>query len=361
MVSLRLIIFYTICKLFRFMAKQINIPELYKLKEYLPVIDVRSPAEFATGHIPGASNIPLFSNEERAQVGTRYKKSGKDFAVELGLEIVGPKMLQMVREAKKMAQDKTIIVHCWRGGMRSASMAWLFETAGLTAFIVQGGYKEYRRYNREQFGKARKIIVLGGYTGSGKTDILKALDSKNQQIVDLEGIAHHKGSAFGHIGQEDQPTNEQFENNLAQDWWKLNLEQPIWIEDESITMGKNGIPDTLFYLMRTAPVVRINIPREIRAKRLVKEYACFGEKPLAIAIQRIASRLGPQNTKESMEALAQQDYEKVANITLIYYDKAYLRGLEKREKNTINELNIDEDNPDNTAEKLIEFALKNNL
>jgi tRNA 2-selenouridine synthase len=340
------------------MPEYITANTLYKLMESFPLIDVRSPAEFLNGHIPGAYNIPLFTNEERALIGTRYKKSGKDFAIELGLEIVGPKMIEYVRQAKKIAIEKTLIMHCWRGGMRSASMAWLFETIGLKVYLLEGGYKNYRHFNRAILGDAKKIIILSGYTGSGKTDILKALQQKGEQIIDLEGLAHHKGSAFGAIGQEPQPSNEQFENNLTFEWSKLDLNKRIWIEDESITMGKNGIPDTLFNTMRKAPVIRIEIPQPVRAQRLVNEYACFGSAMLEKAIHRIATRLGPQNTKASLDALATNDFSEVARLTLSYYDKAYLKGLSKREPESIKHLAVSDDNPDSTAEILIEMAAK---
>lgn len=340
------------------MPEYITANTLYKLMESYPLIDVRSPGEFSLGHIPGAFNIPIFSDEERAVVGTRYKKSGKDFALELGLEIVGPKMVEFVRQAKKLAPDKTLILHCWRGGMRSASMAWLFETVGLKVFLLQGGYKTYRQYQRKKLGEAKNIIILSGYTGSGKTDILKALQTKGEQIIDLEGIANHKGSAFGAIGQEPQPSNEQFENNLTLEWSKLDLNKRIWIEDESITIGKNGIPDTLFNAMRIAPVIRIEIPLMVRAKRLVKEYACFETPMLEKAIRRIETRLGPQNAKASLEALNQSNFAEVASLTLNYYDKAYLKGLTKRKPESITNLPVSDDNPVSTAEKLIHLADK---
>jgi tRNA 2-selenouridine synthase len=336
------------------MAQYITIKELYNLKKQFPVIDVRSPAEFQNGHIPDAKNIPIFSNEERALVGTRYKKSGKDFAIELGLEIVGPKMVSMVQEAKKMAVDKTLILYCWRGGMRSSSMAWLFETSGLNIYIIKSGYKAYRHFNRSAFSKAQHLIVLSGHTGSGKTDILKSLEKFGHQIIDLEGLANHKGSAYGHIGQQEQSTNEQFENNLAQAWSALDLNKTIWIEDESVNMGKNGVPDTLFNIMRTTKVIRIDISQHVRAKRLVKEYACFSKEKLAEATRRIESRLGGLKTKEALKALENNEYELVAEITLVYYDKAYLKGLEKRKPESIIEVKINEDNPDKTAKILID-------
>ena len=163
--------------------------EFLQQAKLLPIIDVRSPAEWESGHIPGAINIPIFTNDERAKVGTRYKQSGKEQAIEMGLEFVGPKMLQFVKEAKKIAKDKRVLLHCWRGGMRSKSMAWLFELAGLETIILKGGYKAYRNYIREQFNKPANLIVLGGFTGSGKTDILKEIEKLGQQFLDIESIA----------------------------------------------------------------------------------------------------------------------------------------------------------------------------
>ncbi len=340
------------------MPTPITAQQLITLQHELPIIDVRSPGEFELGHIPGAHNMPLFNNLERTQVGTRYKNSGRDFAIELGLEYVGPKMAGFVKFAKKLAINKKLILHCWRGGMRSASLAWLLETAGYEVFLLQGGYKEYRRFNRESFSKATQLLVLGGYTGSGKTEILIELQKMGEQVIDLEGIAHHKGSAFGSIGQEQQPTNEQFENNLAHEWQKLDMNRRIWIEDESVTMGSNGVPDTLFAVMRTAKVLRIDIPREVRAKRLVKEYACFEPSLLETSILRIQSKLGGIVTKQALDALHLGDFEQVALITLIYYDKAYLNGLSKRDPKTIESLFIDEDNPAKAAILLKDYLLE---
>ena len=210
-----------------------DIKSFLELGKELPIVDVRTPAEFEQGHIPGAHNIPLFSNEERAVVGTLYKKQGKDIATIKGLEFVGPNMANFAKQAKKLAVDNKILVHCWRGGMRSASMAWLFNTVGLDAQTLEGGYKAYRQYIRASFEWPYKVVILGGLTGSGKTDILKEMHKMGAQFVDLEGTAHHRGSSFGQIGQGTQPTNEQFENNLAEVWIKQDAEEIIWLEDES--------------------------------------------------------------------------------------------------------------------------------
>ncbi|MBN1651537.1 MAG: tRNA 2-selenouridine(34) synthase MnmH [Bacteroidales bacterium] len=336
------------------MPNQIFAEEFLTLAEQQPVIDVRSPAEWEQGHIPGSINIPLFSNEERARVGTRYKKAGKEYAVELGLEFVGPKMIDFVRKAKKEAKEKRVLVHCWRGGMRSASMAWLFETAGLEATTLVGGYKAYRKYIRDQFAQKAKLVVLGGYTGSGKTDILKAIAQRGEQFLDIEGIAHHKGSAFGTIGQLPQLSNEHFENKLAQAWLKFDKSKQIWVEDESRNLGINGIPDPLFQQMRMAKLWRINIPKELRIRRLVKEYAFIDKAMLVDSVHKIERKLGGLQTKQCLEAIAQEDYSFVADITLDYYDKGYEYGNSKRATGSIVDIIIDNDEPVETAKLLIE-------
>jgi tRNA 2-selenouridine synthase len=319
----------------------------------LTVIDVRSPAEYAHAHIPGAVNIPLFDNDERALVGTCYKKKGKDAAVLLGLELVGPKLANFVRESKRLARTGEVLVHCWRGGMRSGSFAWLLRTAGLKVQTLEGGYKAYRNLVLESFKEPQNIIVLGGKTGSGKTEILQEIAKLNQQVIDLEGIAHHKGSAYGAIGQEKAPTSEQFENLVFEQWTKLDRNQPVWLEDESRKIGGCYIPVPLWEQMRATKVLFIDISKAVRIERLVKEYAFVNHQLLIEATDRIQKRLGGQHHQAAITALAQQDYATVADITLSYYDKSYLFGLSQRPPEQIVTIEILEDNPEQTAKKLL--------
>ena len=243
------------------MATVLNPKEFLEMGKTIPMVDVRTPAEFELGHIPDALNIPIFTNEERVLVGTKYKRASKDSAVLLGLELVGPKLARFVRQAKKIAPEKVIMLHCWRGGMRSGSMAWLFETAGFTVYLLKGGYKTYRSYNRDQFQEKSELVVLGGMTGSGKTDILHEMQAMGHQVLDLEGVANHKGSVFGALGQANQPTNEHFENELAKIWSGFDANRPIWIEDESNSVGTVRINDVLFGRMRKAEVIRLDSVR----------------------------------------------------------------------------------------------------
>jgi len=337
------------------MAKVLEPKEFLELGKTIPMVDVRTSAEFENGHIPGASNLPIFTNDERAVVGTKYKRAGKDSAVLLGLELVGPKLARFVRMAKKISPQKEILIHCWRGGMRSGSMAWLFETAGFKVYLLKGGYKAYRGYIREQFSQKSKVLVLGGMTGSGKTEVLHEMQKQGAQVLDLEGVANHKGSVFGALGQEDQPSNENFENELAKVWLDFDNDKPVWLEDESKSIGSVWINDALFERMRSAEVIKMELPKKERINRLVKEYACFEREVLAHMISKIEKRLGGLNVKKSYESLETNDFATVADITLSYYDKAYNHGLEKREGQTIHNLELEKDNPVENARLILEF------
>ncbi|OYT15694.1 MAG: tRNA 2-selenouridine(34) synthase MnmH [Bacteroidetes bacterium 4572_77] len=337
------------------MPEKINVLEFLQLGKNIPIVDVRTPAEYEQGHIPGSFNIPLFTNEERVKVGIRYKQAGKEFAVQLGLEIVGPKLADYVKQAKKIANKKQLLIHCWRGGMRSGSLAWLFETAGFQVQLLEGGYKAYRSFIAEDLEKHFPIKILGGYTGSGKTDILFELQKLGEQIIDLEGLAHHKGSAFGAIGEMPQPTNEQFYNDLGEVCLALDKSKVVWIEDESVTMGRCGIPQSLYKKMREAVVYKVDVPKKERERRLVKDYALGDIKALEGALERISRKLGGKQASAALEALKNNDFLKVANISLEYYDKAYAYGLAKRDATKMTCLNVDKDDPKETAMKLIKL------
>ena len=340
------------------MITKLSAKDFLEKGKTIPMIDVRTPAEFEQGHIPGAINIPIFTNEERAQVGTKYKRSSKDAAVLLGLELVGPKLSVFVRRAKKVAVDGEVLIHCWRGGMRSGSMAWLFETAGLKPNLLIGGYKSYRQFIRKSFSQPTNLVVIGGYTGSGKTEVLHKLTEVGEQVLDLEGVANHKGSAFGALGQADQPTTEQYENNLGQIWQEFDHSKPIWTEDESHSVGSVSINDALFKQMRQAPLLAIIVPKSERIKRLVKEYACFDIDLLKQMCKKIEKRLGGLKVKRAFESLEQGDFATVADITLDYYDKAYGHGLDTRTTQEVYRIEIDKDEPEANAKYLIDYYKK---
>jgi tRNA 2-selenouridine synthase len=321
----------------------------------IPVVDVRSPAEYAQGHIPGAINIPLFDDDERAVVGTLYKQNGPYAALLKGLDIAGPKMSGFVKEAMKIAPARKLKVHCWRGGRRSESMAWLLSTSGFQVSVLAGGYKAYRRNIKQTFGNLHSLVVLSGKTGTGKTEILHEMERSGHQILDLEKIACHKGSAFGALGEAPQPTTEQFENNLFHHLQTLDLSKTIWTEDESRFVGKVAIPDELFSKMRSAKVFRVEMPLYLRVKRLLEDYTHFPKDDLIAAVNRIERRLGGQHAKAAVEAIQHDDFAKAIEIVLFYYDKTYNYGLERRDPLTISVLEVNTLDAEENAQRVIEF------
>jgi len=325
-------------------VKRIEVYEFLKLAEQNPVIDVRSPAEFEYGRIPGAINIPLFENEERAVIGTLYKQKGKELAIKRGLEIVGPKMRRMVEAAEALRYQEGLLVHCWRGGMRSGSVAWLFQTYGLPVFTLNGGYKSFRAHVLEQFEIPLRLMIITGPTGSGKTELLGALKESGEQVIDLEGLAHHKGSVFGELGQVAQPSSEHFQNELFWELRNLDLAKTIWLEDESIGIGKVMIPEPFWRQMGKSPRVHFRMDRHVRISRLVREYGSFPSEVLEAKINLLEKRLGGQHAKEAVIALRDGNVAAVADKLLVYYDKAYSNALLHHQNDLVTEVNADHEN-----------------
>jgi len=296
-----------------------------------PIVDVRSPGEFEQGHIPTATNLPLFSDEERAQVGTAYKQQGRHIAVQLGLKLVGPKLPALAQALLELAQiNKPLCLHCWRGGMRSGSIAWLAGTLELPALVLKGGYKDYRRWVLEYFEQPWPLLVLGGRTGTGKTDLLLAMRQMGEAVVDLEGLANHRGSSFGGLGLPPQPSTEQYENRLAASLSAIAGKSPIWLEAESAQVGRCRIPAGLWRQMGEAQAVEIQRPMAERVEQLVAVYGSQEQDALRLATERIARRLGPQRTATALEAIAAQDWAAACRQMLDYYDRCYDHELSRR-------------------------------
>ncbi len=306
----------------------------------ITVIDVRSPAEYARGHIPGAVNIPLFDDEEREAIGILYTQKGRKEAIMKGFEFIGNKTGAIRRQAERAASVKPILVHCWRGGMRSGAMAWLFERQGMQCEVLQGGYKSYRRFLRAQLVRPFRLLILGGMTGTGKTGILREIALKGFQSADLEAIANHRGSAFGALGMEDQPTTEQFENDLLGKLMSFSPDLPIWVEDESRNIGRNIIPAEFFGRMRESPVIVLDMDRKLRMERLVREYGKFPVEDLVKIFTHISKRIGGENAKLAIRSLESGDYYEAADISLRYYDKTYRYGLTTRSPEMIHHLTL---------------------
>jgi tRNA 2-selenouridine synthase len=292
------------------------------------LLDARSEGEHAQGHIPSAISFPLLNNEERHEVGITYKQMGNHEAVKKGFALVGHKFEGYIRSAEKLAPQREVFLYCWRGGMRSNIMAWLLDLAGFRVFLLRGGYKSYRHLCIGSFQPDNRLIVLGGKTGSGKTEILHALAGKGAQVLDLEALASHKGSAFGAMGQPPAPTQEHFENKIC---WVLSQMGSgiIWIEGESRFIGRLRIPDTLFERMLQSEIVELDRSFEERIERIIHEYGNFPAEQLLERTRSIQKRMGGENVKESVDALMAGDMRGWAQPLLRYYDRTYAHSAEK--------------------------------
>ena len=295
------------------------------------LLDVRTPAEFRQGHIPGAANLPLFSDAERAEVGTLYKQQGRQAAVLRGLALVGPRMEALAAELVTWSERSAgapLRLHCWRGGMRSGSVAWLAQQLELPVLLLEGGYKSYRRWVLELFERPWPLRLLGGRTGCGKTELLLALRERGAAVVDLEGLAHHRGSSFGGLGLPEQPSVEHYENELAAALAPLAGADQIWLEAESAMVGRCRIPAGLWHQMKAAPVLAVERPLQERVDHLVTIYGAQDPLALAEATRRIARRLGPQRTALALDAIEQGDWATACSQMLDYYDRCYDHDLD---------------------------------
>lgn len=354
-----------------------------------PLIDLRSPAEFAQGHIPGATNLPLFDNDERAEIGTLYKQQGRQAAVLRGLALVGPRMELLAGAlvaaaagtqapgiptppspgggpgqgaAEPLLRKPTgsseipqpLRLHCWRGGMRSGSVAWLARQLDLPVLLLEGGYKAYRRWVLELFERPWPLRLLGGRTGCGKTDLLLALRQRGVAVLDLEGRAHHRGSSFGALGLPPQPSSEHYDNLLAADLAALEDADEIWLEAESSQVGRCRIPAGLWRQMQAAPALDIQRPLEQRVTQLVAIYGQQEPAGLAEATRRIARRLGPQRTALALEAIAAADWACACRQMLDYYDRCYDHDLSSH---AVQAVDLGELPPAEAARLLLERGL----
>lgn len=332
-------------------VERIEIDEFLEYATLYPVLDVRSPGEFNHAHIPGAINLALFSDDERKVVGTAYKQAGRQQAIRLGLDYFGPRMRSIVEEVEKIIQSRvsargevqnTVLVHCWRGGMRSGAIAWLLDLYGFRVYTLAGGYKRFRNHVLAAFSTTYEFSLIGGFTGSGKTPILKEIARRGEIAIDLEALASHKGSAFGALGMPKQPSQEMFENLLAVELIRAakrasernllldNGTFRIWLEDESQRIGTVNIPQPLWQTMRAAPVFFIDIPFDQRLDHIIREYGKLDMERIVNAIIRIKKRLGGLETKTAINALLEGDVAGGFTVLLNYYDKYYLKGLHSR-------------------------------
>lgn len=340
--------------------EQINIEKFLTLSKELPILDVRSPDEYSHAHIPGAFTLPLFTDEQRKIIGTSYKQESRQAAVNHGLNYFSERMKIIPGEVSNILDNWKknnssfsssplgsggFLIHCWRGGMRSGAVAWLLSLYGYKIYVLKGGYKSFRNWALVQFEKDYPFKILGGYTGSGKTDVLKEMQRNGKRVIDLESLANHKGSAFGALGEKPQPAQEMFENLLAIELWKagtekdqINVEgqtkinnQTIWLEDESRNIGIVNIPKILWEQMRNSPLFFLDIPVEERLNYIVSIYGNFAKKDLVTSIMQLQKRLGGLETKNAINFLLDDKPKDSFSILMQYYDKVYSKALHNRE------------------------------
>ena len=309
------------------MFQDIELQDLLNLtsNESHTMIDLRSPKEYGEATIPGSINIPIFSNEERAEVGTIYKQVGKEAAKTRGLEIFSAKLPSFIAEFKKIETPMTVF--CWRGGMRSKAAATVLDLMGISANRLIGGIRSHRRWivstlERQEFQP--NLYVLNGYTGSGKTAILKELAKKGYPVIDLEGMANHRGSIFGQIGLN--PSNQKkFEALLVKKMLEYKNEPYVFIEGESRRIGKVCLPEFLYTKKENSMQFFIEMPMEERIKHILEDYQPWHYPERFIeAFERIKKRIHTPAAKEIEYDLRTKNYPKaVEQLLNYYYDPKY--------------------------------------
>jgi tRNA 2-selenouridine synthase len=291
-------------------------------------IDVRSEQEYCDGTIPGAVNVPLFNNEERKEIGTIYSQVSPKKARERGLELASVKLPSIYRQVTECAGGKPVTVFCWRGGMRSGSVAMFLSIMGLKVFRIDGGYQAYRRYVTDYFDRrfSFQVVVIRGNTGTGKTELIQRLKREGYPAIDLEGLSNNRGSVFGGIGLGSQPTQKQFEALLYEEINHYRDFPYLIMECESKRIGRVVLPQRVFSAMQEGIQVLLYDSLPNRVARLVQQYSAVPGivDELQLALEKLTKRLGKKNIENLVGLLKEKKYEKFAeHLILQYYDNLY--------------------------------------
>lgn len=304
------------------------------------VVDVRTPLEFADDHIPGAMNVPLLSDEERVEIGTLYKQTGPYEARRRGLELTAHRFPAMVAEIADAAAGRPILVYCWRGGLRSKTVTSILDLTGHRAVQLQGGYRAFRNHVAAFFTPyvpSGPLVVLHGMTGIGKTTFLLGLRTDIWRVIDLEGLACHRGSAFGELGLTQDLTQKRFETLLWNALRQVPPGMPIILEGESRRIGKISLPGNLYEVMREGTLVWGHASLETRVARLIDEYGRPDFKEgMGAALDRIRKRLGGDKYAEIAGYLERWELEPfMAELMTSYYDRLYYKTRDWQEDFTL--------------------------
>lgn len=304
------------------------------------VVDVRTPLEYTDDHLPGAINVPLLSNEERAVIGTIYKQEGPQPARIRALETTAPRFPAMVDQIATAAAGRPILVYCWRGGLRSKTIVSILELTGYEAVQLQGGYKTFRHHVQnyfEHFTPPAPLVIIHGMTGTGKTDFILGLDPQKFTVIDLEGVACHRGSAFGSLGLVQDLSPKWFDTQLWDAFRKAPADRPIILEGESRRIGRMTLPGTLYDVMSDSIKIWCTASLETRVSRLIAEYAKEEYREgMQIALDRILRKLGGEKHAEIAGYLERWEMGPfMEGLINSYYDKLYYKNRQWAEDLTI--------------------------
>jgi tRNA 2-selenouridine synthase len=315
---------------------QIAIEDLaLKPCEFDELIDVRSPQEYAADHLPGAVNAPVLSDDERIEIGTLHAQSSFD-AKKRGAALVARNIAHAL-EFRFMDRPRgwRPLIYCWRGGNRSAAMATVMERIGWRPAVLTGGYAAYRRFvvaDLEKIVQQLPFVVICGVTGSGKSVYLRQLAAEGEQVLDLEMLAHHRGSLLGSEPEGQQPTQKMFESRIWDVLRKVRADRPIYVESESKKIGAVQVPQALMAKMRESPCVELAPSIEERVRFLCKDYAHFFERSEALlaSLEKLRSLVGSDRLHAWRASIAAKDWEAlVASLLEHHYDPSYRRSMEK--------------------------------
>ena len=308
------------------MDRDITYTESLDIKDAI-YIDVRSPKEYAEDHIPGAVNLPILDDEQRRIVGTLYKQQGKEEASRKGVELVLPELGRKLDGLRILEKKGTLVLYCWRGGLRSKSMADLASASGISVKRLIGGYKEYRKTVIRELESIAlpPFYTLYGLTGTGKTEIIKLLEMRGVHVLDLEGLANHRGSVFGSVGLGEQPSQKRFDSMLLKQLKMIPTDAPTVVEGESKRIGKLFIPQNVFDHLVSSRKILVYDSVASRARRIINEYATIQTKDELIgAVKQLERRIGKNNAVRYIKAIEEEDYQMVVEELLVkYYDPLY--------------------------------------